>query len=109
MRFLSGVTLDQFLPPSRVICTRPSSLPVQIVPACTGDSVSVKIVSEYSTLLVSFVIGPPDDACFDLSLRVRSGLMICQLLPSSVDLKSTLAAVYSVFGSCAEKSNGKFH
>ena len=32
------VTLVQCLPPSRVICRLPSSVPAQITPACTGDS-----------------------------------------------------------------------
>ena len=41
---------------------------------------------------ITLVIGPPDDCCFDLSFRVRSGEMIVQLLPSSVVLNSTSPA-----------------
>ena len=33
-------------------------------------------------LVLSLVIGPPEEICFDLSLRVRSGLMAFQLWPS---------------------------
>ncbi len=40
-----GVTFSQFLPPSRVTCTRPSSEPAQITPFVTGDSLKVKMVS----------------------------------------------------------------
>ena len=37
-----GVTFSQFLPPSRVTCTKPSSDPVQItLPSC-GDGAIVK-------------------------------------------------------------------
>jgi hypothetical protein len=32
------VTFVQFLPPSRVSCTRPSLVPTQMSPACFGDS-----------------------------------------------------------------------
>ena len=39
----------------------------------------------------------PDAPCFDLSLRVKSGLITSQLCPSFVDLKSTFAPAYSVF------------
>ena len=39
-----GVTFDQFAPSSRETCTRPSSLPAQITPRCTGDSAIEKIV-----------------------------------------------------------------
>src|SRR5581483_12408276 len=60
-------------------------------------------------LVLSLVIGPPDEPCFDLSLRVRSGLMTSQLCPSLADLKSTLPPAYIVFGSCGEKTMGKFH
>ena len=32
-----GVTFCQCLPPSRVICTKPSSVPAQISPLCRGE------------------------------------------------------------------------
>src|SRR5947207_14500588 len=104
-----GVTLAQFLPPSVVSCTSPSSEPVQIRSFCTGDSTTEKIVSYTSTPVLSLVMGPPEATCLLLSLRVRSGLMICQLMPSSVDLNSTCAAKYSALGSCGEKAIGSVH
>ena len=54
-------------------------------------------------------MGPPEDTCFDLSLRVRSGLMIVQLMPLSVVLNSTSPAKYIVWGSCGEKAMGSVH
>jgi len=39
------------------------------------------------------VKGPPDGCCFDLSLRVRSGLIAVQLAPLFVDLKTRSAQV----------------
>src|SRR5450432_3299837 len=104
-----GVTLAQFLPPSEVTCTSPSSDPAQIRSFCTGDSTTEKIVSYTSTPVLSLVIGPPELACFDLSLRVRSGLMIVQLIPPSIVLNSTSPAKYIVFGSCGEKAMGSVH
>src|SRR5258708_38662128 len=77
------VTLVHVAPPSRVTCTSPSLLPVQITPAFTGDSASPYTTSAYSTPMLSGV-SPPEMPCFDLSLRVRSGLITCQLLPPSV-------------------------
>ena len=39
-----AVTLVQFLPPSRVTWTRPSSLPAQSRPFSLGDSAMAKMV-----------------------------------------------------------------
>src|SRR5205085_9247216 len=80
-----------------------------MTPRSVGDSITVKMVSKYSMLVLSLVIGPPDGPCFDLSFRVRSALIASQLCPSLVDLKSTFAAEYKVFGSFGEKTSGKFH
>src|SRR5579884_139343 len=91
-----GVTFSQCCPPSRVMWTRPSSVPAQIKSFCTGDSTTEKIVSYTSTPVLSLVIDPPEEACFDLSFRVRSGLMMLQLIPSFVVLNRTCAAKYKV-------------
>src|SRR5215467_8483385 len=104
-----GVTFDQFFPPSVVTWIRPSSEPVQIKSFCTGDSTTEKIVSYTSTPVLSLVMGPPEATCLLLSLRVRSGLMICQVMPPSVVLKSTCAAKYRALGSCGEKTIGSVH
>src|SRR5947208_2367226 len=71
------------LPPLRVICTWPSFVPAQIVPASFGDSAMAKTTPAYSTPMLS-PVRPPENPCLLLSFRVRSGLMICQLLPPSV-------------------------
>src|SRR5512143_3920171 len=58
---------------------------------------------------MSPVIGPPDHCCFDLSLRVRSGLIAVQVAPRSVVRNSTFAPWYSTFGSCGESAIGALH
>src|SRR4051794_6425547 len=80
-----AVTFVHVFPPSRVTCTRPSLLPVQINPFCARDSAIAYTTSPYSTPMLSGV-SPPDEPCFDLSLRVRSGLMTRQLRPPSLDM-----------------------
>src|ERR1051326_940488 len=77
------VTLVQFLPPSRVTWTSPSLVPAQMVPASFGDSAMAKTTPAYSTPMLS-AVRPPELPIFDLSLRVRSGLMICHDWPRSV-------------------------
>src|ERR1051326_8237117 len=103
-----GVTLVQ-LAPAAWTYTMPSSEPVQIVPFSTGDSAMVKTVPSYSTLVWSLVMGPPEGPRVAGSWRVRSGEIACQLEPSSVDLKTTFAPAYSVFGSWGESTIGKVH
>src|SRR5262249_43718364 len=104
-----GVTFDQFFPPSVVTWIRPSSEPVQIRSFCSGDSTTEKMVSYTSTPVLSLVIGPPEATCLLFSLRVRSGLMICQLMPASVVVNSTCAAKYRVLGACGENTMGSVH
>src|SRR5215470_5800920 len=77
------VTLVQFLPPSRVRCTRPSFVPAQITPDSFGDSAIDITTPAYSTPMLS-PVSPPEKPCLLLSLRVRSGLMTCQVWPASV-------------------------
>src|ERR1700687_354439 len=104
-----GVIFSQCWPPSRVRCTRPSSVPAQIKSFCAGDSTAEKIVSYTSTPVLSLVIGPPEACCFCLSLRVRSGLMMLQLIPASMVLNRTSPAKYKVFGSYGENAIGPVH
>src|SRR5262249_4112815 len=87
-----GVTLVQFLPPSRETWTSPSSLPAQSRSFSRGDSATAKIVPYTSTPVLSPVIGPPDHFCLLGSLRVRSGLTGAQCRPPSLVLKRTLLA-----------------
>src|SRR5213594_4400239 len=51
-------------------------------------------------------MGPPLVTCFDLSLRVRSGLITLQCSPPSVVLNTTLPPTSTVFASEAETSIG---
>src|SRR5260370_7350220 len=60
-------------------------------------------------LVLSLVIGPHDGPCFAGSLRVRSGLITCQLWPSFVDLKSTWAAMNRAFGLVGASTIGNVH
>src|SRR5215469_3318396 len=77
-----AVTLVQVFPASRVTCTNPSLVPAQITPGSLGDSVMANTTSAYSTPTLSGV-RPPEICWRDLSLRVRSGLMMRQLFPPS--------------------------
>src|ERR1051325_5427334 len=77
------VTLVHVLPPSRVSWTRPSLVPAQITPACFGDSAIANTTPAYSTPMLS-PVSPPENPMRDLSLRVRSGLMIFHVCPWSV-------------------------
>src|SRR5262250_3143308 len=99
------VTLLQLFPPSRVTCTCPSFVPAQIKPASFGDSASAKITPAYSTPMLSGV-SPPEICWRLLSLRVRSGLMICQLLPPSVVTCTNWLPTYTLLWSCGEIVTG---
>src|SRR5436305_12414316 len=100
------VTFDQVWPPSRVSCTRPSSVPTQMVFASSGEIAKERIVSKGPAPLRSSSTGPPLLNCLLLSLRVRSGLMGFQCAPLSVDLNNTLPPRYTSFGSEDETAIG---
>src|SRR5256885_1424769 len=55
---------------------------------------------------MSYSIGPPLVTCFDLSLRVRSGLIAAQCSPPSVVLNTTLPPNRTTFASLGETSIG---
>ena len=55
------------------------------------------------------VIGPPAASIFVSSARVRSGLISSQLVPSSSDRSTTLAATYRTPGSWREATMGYVH
>src|SRR5436190_17121480 len=86
------ITFLQVLPPSRVNCKLPSSVPTQIKFESFGDSQMEKIVVCISADELSTVI-PPDSSCFCFSgsLVVRSGEMRCQLSPRSRERKRNCA------------------
>src|SRR2546428_8811530 len=85
-------TLLHDLPPSREICTLPSSVPTQITFEFFGDSATEKIVVCISAEELSTVT-PPDCSCFCFSgsLVVRSGEMRSQLSPLSRERKRNWA------------------
>ena len=56
------VTLVQLAPPSRVICTLPSSVPTHRTSALRGDSAIEKIVVLFSAVELS-IVRPPDSFC----------------------------------------------
>src|ERR1035437_9415484 len=78
-----AVTFDHRLPPSRVICTCPSLLHVQMTPGSFGDSAIDISASPYSGPTLS-PVNPPEGPCRLLSFSVRSGLISRQLCPPSV-------------------------
>src|SRR5437016_3503104 len=89
-------TFVHVLPPSRVTCTFPSSVPTQIRFGSIVDGAIARIVQWNSAAVLSTTIGPPDDFCLLLSLVDRSGLMTSHDWPWLVDLKSTLPPKYTV-------------
>src|SRR5262249_6345837 len=99
------VSVVQVLPPSRVNCSRPSLVPAQITPASLGDSAMANTTPAYSTPMLSGV-SPPELPIRLLSLRVRSGLMICQLLPPSVVMCTNWLPTYTLLWSCGEMVMG---
>ena len=60
-------------------------------------------------LVLSLVIGPPEGPCFDVSLRVRSGLITCQVCPSSIDLNRTCAPMNKSAGLSGDSTMGNVH
>ena len=90
-----AVTFVQLLPPSRVSCTRPSFVPAQISPFVIGDSAIANTTSPYSTPMLSGV-SPPEIVCFDLSLRVRSGLIAVHVCPPFVVTCTNWLPTYTV-------------
>ena len=69
-------TLVQVLPPSRVTCRRPSSVPTQITPFCSGLGAMAMMVVKFSAPLTSRVRPPLSSCCCHSGLLVvRSGLI----------------------------------
>src|SRR6266496_2507374 len=102
-------TLVQPLPPSRVTCRLPSSVPTQITPLFLGDSLIVKIVQWFSAVELSRV-RPPDSSCFCFSglLVVRSGEMRSQLSPWLRDRNRNWPPTYIVPRCVGERWIGAF-
>ena len=102
-----GVTFFQVPPSSRVTCTSPSSVEAQISPCRCGDSTTQAQVAWTSAPALSRVMSPPDGPWRARSLRLRSGEIFCQLMPSSRVRKTQLPPTYNVEASWAEKTIGK--
>ena len=75
-------TLVHEPPPSRVTCTRPSSLPTHISPASSALGAMVRIVV-WSSAPDASMVSPPLmwATCLEGSLVVRSGEMTSQVEP----------------------------
>ncbi len=77
------VTFVQLCPPLRVTWTCPSLVPAQIVPFCTGDSAIENSVAPSQVIRLSAAM--PALLCWwDLSFKVRSGLISFQVWPPSL-------------------------
>src|SRR3954462_9620224 len=83
-----AATFVQLLPPSRVTCRLPSSVPAQITWPFFGDSLTEKIVVWFSAEELS-TVRPPDCCCFCFfgSLVERSGEIFSQESPRSRERK----------------------
>src|SRR5438552_19180626 len=77
------VMLVHVAPPSRDTCTRPSFEPAYSRLASSGDSAIANSTPAYSTPMLSGV-RPPLTRWRVLSLRVRSGEIVCHDFPPSV-------------------------
>src|SRR2546428_1897519 len=99
------VTSAQCAPPSVDTCTSPSLDPVQSTPARTGDSASANSVAPSNVYRLS-VVTPPELCWCVVSLRVRSGLITCQLEPPSVVTCTTWLPTYTFVCSCGEMTMG---
>src|ERR1700734_2118043 len=99
-------TLTHVLPPSLVRLTWPSLLPVQMTPFCLGDGAIAISASPYSGPMLS-PVNPPDEPCLLLSLRVRSGLMICQLWPASLVSCTNWLPAHTLLWSNGSMASGK--
>src|ERR1051325_310460 len=99
-------TFVHVLPASRVTCTRPSSLPVQITLESVGAKLTVSRVPYVSAPEMSYSIGPPLVTCFAFSVRVGSGLVARHGSPPSLLLTSTLPPRYTVFASRGDTAMG---
>src|SRR5579864_9154168 len=76
------VRFTQVLPPSRVSCKLPSSVPAHIILGSLDDSLMAKMVSYFSASELS-IVTPPDSSCFSQSgfWVVKSGEMRSQESP----------------------------
>ena len=100
--FNSGIAACcQFLPPSRVTCTRPSSVPIQIRPALSGEGPIAEIAAQSRLVL------PSGRGRIGRSGRtVRSGLMRRQLSPPSEVSRRNCAPSYKMLPFLGENTNG---
>ena len=88
-------TLVQWAPPSVDTCASPSFDPAQSTPARTGDSASANSVAPSNVIRLS-VDTPPELRWCVVSLRVRSGLITCQLAPPSFVTCTTWLPTYTL-------------
>src|SRR5688500_512014 len=102
-----AVTFVHVVPPSRVTCTNPSSVPTQIRPARRGDSPMVMIVQCISAPVFSADTPTSAGLCFAGSLVERSGLITPHVSPRLTLLKSLLPPKKIVFELCGEMSIGE--
>src|SRR6266513_3358970 len=98
-------TSDQCAPPSVDTFPRPSFAPTQITPAFTGDSAIANNVAPSNVIRLS-VVTPPELCWCVVSLRVRSGLITCQLAPPSFVTCTTWLPTYTFVCSCGEMAMG---
>ena len=96
-------------PSSRVIQTRPSSVPAQRVRGSWRDTSSAKTVPKTSTPLLSARMGPPGKPCTDGSFQLRSGEMVSHVIPPSRVRCTYWEAWYTVSGSWGDRTMGATH
>src|SRR5262245_8200253 len=88
-------TIVQCAPPSWDTWTSPSFDPAHSTPAFSGDSASANSVAPSNVIRLS-VDTPPELCWWVVSLRVRSGLITCQLDPPSFVTCTTWLPTYTL-------------
>ena len=72
----------------------------------SGEKAIEDMVSNISSPVTSALIGPPGRSCLLLSLRVRSGLITFQWMPSSMRLEQHIRAHQQLFRIAGREHHG---
>src|SRR5438034_6866310 len=109
-RFLP--TSVKFVPPSRLTCRFPSSVPAHTTPGSTGDSeIEMIVLYDVTPSFFESCVRSPGTPISDTVLRsiclVRSALAT-HVSPWLYDLKRRLPPNHTIFGLCGDRITGVF-
>ena len=100
------------IPPSRLTCSSPSSVPAQTTPGSTGDSeIDTMVLYDATPSFFDSCVRSPGSPMSVTLLRstcfVRSALAI-QVSPRLYDLNSRLPPSQTMLGLCGDRITGVF-